>query len=136
MDHEATRWFSQWHVYRSIVDADWMAHRGIFDAIRAWVLLRHPGHPACAFTLVQPGQGPALDEDLAGHRGDQAEEGAHQGGLAGTIGAEQGADPSGREPHRAGRAQCGAGMADHQMAGAEHVRPIPGLRAPSARRAG
>lgn len=55
MDHEATRWFSQWHVYRSIVDADWMAHRGIFDAIRAWVLLRHPG----PFTLLDLGCGDA-----------------------------------------------------------------------------
>ncbi|MGB8853978.1 MAG: class I SAM-dependent methyltransferase [Pirellulales bacterium] len=52
---EAARWFNQWHVYRSIVDADWMAHRGIFRAIRAWVLVRHPG----PFTLVDLGCGDA-----------------------------------------------------------------------------
>lgn len=52
---EATRWFNQWHVYRSIVDADWMAHRGIFSAIRDWVLMRHPG----PFTLADLGCGDA-----------------------------------------------------------------------------
>lgn len=40
---EATRWFNQWHVYRSIVDANWMAHREMFNAVRAWVLTRYPG---------------------------------------------------------------------------------------------
>ncbi|MFM7033862.1 MAG: class I SAM-dependent methyltransferase [Planctomycetia bacterium] len=52
---EATRWFDQWHVYRAIVDADWMAHRAIFHGVRAWVLLRHPG----PFTLVDLGCGDA-----------------------------------------------------------------------------
>ena len=52
---EATRWFNQWHVYRAIVDANWMAHRKIFSAIRAWVLLRHPG----PFTLLDLGCGDA-----------------------------------------------------------------------------
>lgn len=52
---EATRWFNQWHVYRSIVDADWMAHREIFRAIRSWVLLCHPG----PFTLLDLGCGDA-----------------------------------------------------------------------------
>jgi ubiquinone/menaquinone biosynthesis C-methylase UbiE len=52
---EATRWFNQWHVYRSIVDADWMAHREIFAAIRSWALLRHPG----PFTLLDLGCGDA-----------------------------------------------------------------------------
>lgn len=51
----ATQWFSQWHVYRSIVDANWMAHREIFTAVRAWVLLRHPG----PFTLLDLGCGDA-----------------------------------------------------------------------------
>lgn len=50
---EATRWFNQWHVYRSIVDHDWMCHRGIFDAIKQWVVLRHPG----PFTLLDLGCG-------------------------------------------------------------------------------
>lgn len=50
---EATRWFNQWHVYRSIVDHDWMGHRGIFDAIKHHVLLRHPG----PFTLLDLGCG-------------------------------------------------------------------------------
>ena len=52
---EATRWFNQWHDYRAIVDADWMAHREIFSAIRAWVLLRYPG----PFTLLDLGCGDA-----------------------------------------------------------------------------
>lgn len=52
---EATRWFNQWHVYRSIVDADWMGHRGIFGAVRQWVLLRYPG----PFTLLDLGCGDA-----------------------------------------------------------------------------
>jgi len=52
---EAARWFNQWHVYRAIVDADWMAHREIFNAVRAWVLLRHPG----PFTLLDLGCGDA-----------------------------------------------------------------------------
>ncbi len=52
---EATRWFNQWHVYRSIVDRDWMCHRGIFTAIKQWVLLRHPG----PFTLLDLGCGDA-----------------------------------------------------------------------------
>jgi SAM-dependent methyltransferase len=51
----ATRWFDHWHVYRSIVDHDWMCHRGIFDAARQWVLLRHPG----PFTLLDTGCGDA-----------------------------------------------------------------------------
>ena len=50
---EATRWFNQWHVYRSIVDHDWMCHRRIFGAIRDRVLLRHPG----PFTLLDLGCG-------------------------------------------------------------------------------
>lgn len=50
---EATRWFTQWHIYRAIVDADWMAHREIFSAVRAWVLMRHPG----PFTLLDLGCG-------------------------------------------------------------------------------
>lgn len=25
---EAAQWFNHWHVYRSIVDNDWMGHRG------------------------------------------------------------------------------------------------------------
>lgn len=25
---EAAQWFNQWHVYRSIVNNDWMGHRG------------------------------------------------------------------------------------------------------------
>ncbi len=52
---EATRWFNQWHVYRAIVDANWMAHREIFSAVKAWVLLRHPG----PFTLLDLGCGDA-----------------------------------------------------------------------------
>lgn len=52
---EATRWFNQWHVYRAIVDANWMAHREIFGAVRKWVLLRHPG----PFTLLDLGCGDA-----------------------------------------------------------------------------
>lgn len=52
---EATRWFNQWHVYRSIVDANWMAHREIFGAVRGWVLMRHPG----PFTLLDLGCGDA-----------------------------------------------------------------------------
>jgi SAM-dependent methyltransferase len=52
---EATRWFKQWHVYRAIVDANWMAHGEIFRAIRAWVLLRYPG----PFTLLDLGCGDA-----------------------------------------------------------------------------
>lgn len=52
---EATRWFNQWHIYRSIVDADWMAHREIFTAIKAWMLVRHPG----PFTLIDLGCGDA-----------------------------------------------------------------------------
>jgi SAM-dependent methyltransferase len=52
---EATRWFNQWHVYRSIVDNDWMCHRAIFSAIKNWVLLRHPG----PFTLLDLGCGDA-----------------------------------------------------------------------------
>jgi hypothetical protein len=51
----ATQWFNQWHVYRSIVDANWMAHLEIFAAVRAWVLLRHPG----PFTLLDLGCGDA-----------------------------------------------------------------------------
>ncbi len=52
---EATRWFNQWHVYRSIVDANWMAHREIFNAAREWVLMRHPG----PFALLDLGCGDA-----------------------------------------------------------------------------
>ena len=52
---EATRWFSQWHVYRAIVDANWMAHREIFNAVRAWVFVRSPG----PFTLLDLGCGDA-----------------------------------------------------------------------------
>jgi tRNA (cmo5U34)-methyltransferase len=52
---EAARWFNQWHVYRAIVDANWMAHREIFSAIRAWVLTRYPG----PFTLLDLGCGDA-----------------------------------------------------------------------------
>ena len=52
---DATRWFNRWHVYRAIVDADWMGHRRIFNAIRAWVLLRHPG----PFALLDLGCGDA-----------------------------------------------------------------------------
>lgn len=52
---EAARWFSQWHIYRSIVDANWMAHREIFDAVRRWVMLRYPG----PFTLLDLGCGDA-----------------------------------------------------------------------------
>lgn len=52
---EATRWFNQWHVYRAIVDANWMAHKEIFSAVRAWVLLRYPG----PFTLLDLGCGDA-----------------------------------------------------------------------------
>ncbi|MFM7109066.1 MAG: class I SAM-dependent methyltransferase [Planctomycetaceae bacterium] len=52
---EATRWFNQWHVYRAIVDANWMAHREIFSAIRACVLMRYPG----PFTLLDLGCGDA-----------------------------------------------------------------------------
>jgi SAM-dependent methyltransferase len=52
---EATRWFNQWHVYRSIVDNDWMCHQGIFSAIKTWVLLRYPG----PFTLLDLGCGDA-----------------------------------------------------------------------------
>jgi len=51
----ATRLFNQWHVYRSIVDANWMAHREIFSATRAWVLARYPG----PFTLLDLGCGDA-----------------------------------------------------------------------------
>jgi len=51
----ATRWFNQWHVYRAIVDANWMVHREIFGAVRQWVLLRHPG----PFTLLDLGCGDA-----------------------------------------------------------------------------
>lgn len=52
---EATRWFNQWHVYRAIVDANWMAHREVFRGVRAWVLMRHPG----PFTLLDLGCGDA-----------------------------------------------------------------------------
>lgn len=52
---EATRWFNQWHVYRAIVDANWMAHREIFNAIRSWALMRYPG----PFTLLDLGCGDA-----------------------------------------------------------------------------
>lgn len=52
---EATRWFNQWHVYRSIVDNDWMHHRPIFSGIQKWVLLRHPG----PFMLLDLGCGDA-----------------------------------------------------------------------------
>lgn len=52
---EAARWFQQWAIYRSIVDADWMHHRGIFGAVRAWVLVHHPG----PFTLLDLGCGDA-----------------------------------------------------------------------------
>lgn len=52
---EAARWFNQWHVYRAIVDANWMAHREIFKAVRSWVLLRYPG----PFTLLDLGCGDA-----------------------------------------------------------------------------
>lgn len=52
---EAIRWFNQWHVYRAIVDADWMGHRGIFNAIRSWVLMRYPG----PFALLDVGCGDA-----------------------------------------------------------------------------
>ena len=57
-DHDpeaATRWFNQWHVYRAIVDANWMAHREIFRAIQTWVLMRYPG----PFTLLDLGCGDA-----------------------------------------------------------------------------
>ena len=50
---EAARWFNQWHVYQAIVDANWMAHREIFNAVRTWVLLRYPG----PFTLLDLGCG-------------------------------------------------------------------------------
>jgi SAM-dependent methyltransferase len=52
---EAARWFNQWHVYQAIVDANWMAHREIFNAVRTWVLLRYPG----PFTLLDLGCGDA-----------------------------------------------------------------------------
>ena len=52
---EATRWFNQWHVYRSIVDNDRMRHRAIFSAIKNWVLLRHP----VPFALLDLGCGNA-----------------------------------------------------------------------------
>jgi SAM-dependent methyltransferase len=52
---DASRWFSQWHLYRSIVDANWMCHREIFGAVRSSVFLRHPG----AFTLLDLGCGDA-----------------------------------------------------------------------------
>lgn len=52
---EASRWFAQWHLYRSIVDANWMCHRQIFHAVRGWVLLRYPG----PFTLLDLGCGDA-----------------------------------------------------------------------------
>jgi SAM-dependent methyltransferase len=52
---EATRWFNQWHVYRSIVNENWMCHREIFSAVKHWVLLRHPG----PFTLLDLGCGDA-----------------------------------------------------------------------------
>lgn len=55
-DHEAaSRLFRQWHVYRSIIDANWMFHREIFRAVRAWTLARHPG----PFTLLDLGCGDA-----------------------------------------------------------------------------
>ena len=55
-DHAAaSKWFSQWHLYRSIIDANWMAHREIFGAVHAWVLARHPG----PFTLLDLGCGDA-----------------------------------------------------------------------------
>jgi SAM-dependent methyltransferase len=52
---EASRWFSQWSVYRSIVDANWMAHKEIFREVRNWVLTRYPG----PFTLLDLGCGDA-----------------------------------------------------------------------------
>jgi ubiquinone/menaquinone biosynthesis C-methylase UbiE len=52
---EASRWFAQWHLYRSIVDANWMYHREIFGGIRSWILVRHPG----PFTLLDLGCGDA-----------------------------------------------------------------------------
>lgn len=51
----AARWFDQWHVYRAIVDANWMAHEEIFAAVRRAVLVRHPG----PFTLLDLGCGDA-----------------------------------------------------------------------------
>lgn len=52
---EASRWFAQWHLYRSIVDANWMCHREIFEGVRSGVLLRYPG----PFTLLDLGCGDA-----------------------------------------------------------------------------
>lgn len=52
---EAVRWFNQWHVYRAIVDANWMAHREIFGGIKVWILTRYPG----PFTLLDLGCGDA-----------------------------------------------------------------------------
>lgn len=52
---EAARWFNQWHVYRAIVDANWMAHREIFSAVRKWALMHYPG----PFTLLDLGCGDA-----------------------------------------------------------------------------
>lgn len=52
---KAVRWFNQWHVYRAIVDANWMAHREIFTAVKAWVVHRCPG----PFTLLDLGCGDA-----------------------------------------------------------------------------
>lgn len=51
----ATRWFQQWHVYRSIVDHDWMHHRGIHAAMRRWVQSR----AVAEFSLLDLGCGDA-----------------------------------------------------------------------------
>jgi SAM-dependent methyltransferase len=76
---EATRWFNQWHVYRSIVDNDWMCHREIFSAIKNWVLLRHAG----PFMLLDLGCGDAgfiqdkfTDTGLWAYTGVDASQGA------------------------------------------------------------
>jgi SAM-dependent methyltransferase len=66
-DHDvaaATRLFRQWHVYRSIVDRDWMHHRGIQAAIRRWALERL----ATPFSLLDLGCGDAglIRETFAG----------------------------------------------------------------------
>lgn len=93
-DHDvaaATRWFQQWHVYRSIVDHDWMHHRGIHAAIRRWVLERS----ATGFSLLDLGCGDAglirstfAGIGLAEYRGVDASSTAIAEARRGLAGAE------------------------------------------------
>jgi SAM-dependent methyltransferase len=50
----ATRWFAQWHCYRTIVDHDWMSHAAIAAAIRDQL-----GHRRRSFAVLDLGCGDA-----------------------------------------------------------------------------